>query len=116
MLLSALAAAALLAGCGGDGGDKAAPKGFGGSSTSQSASAPATEYPAPVVKNFMEACSKQSGATTSYCRCTIEELQKRLPYDDFKQADAAIQRGEKEPAKARRAIQAAIAKCRKPAG
>ena len=116
MLLPVLAAAALLAGCGGDGGDKAAPRGFGGSSTSESASAPATEYPTPVVKNFMDSCTKQSGATASYCRCTIEELQKRLPYDEFKQADAAIQKGGKEPPKARRAIQAAIAKCRKSAG
>jgi hypothetical protein len=111
MLLPALAAAALLAGCGGDGGDKATPKGFGGSSTS--ATANASEYPAPVVQNFMKSCTAQSGATASYCRCTIEELQRQLPYDEFKSADAAIQKGDKAPPKAQRAIDAAIKKCRK---
>jgi nitrous oxide reductase accessory protein NosL len=114
LALLALAAALLLAGCGGDGGDKAAPKGFGGSSTtSETASANASKYPAPVVQNFMKSCTAQPGATASYCRCTVEELQRTLPYDEFKSADAAIQKGGKAPAKARAAIAAAIKKCRK---
>ena len=114
LALPALAAALLFAGCGGDGGDKPAPKGFGGSSTSsQTASANADGYPAEVVKNFMTSCTAQAGATTSYCRCTIEELQRRLPYDEFKNADAAIQKGGKASANAQAAINAAIKKCRK---
>jgi hypothetical protein len=115
-LLPALAAAALIAGCGGDGGDKAAPKGFGGSSTSETASAKAGKYPAAVVQNFMKSCTAQAGATASYCRCTVEELQRQLPYNEFKDADAAIQKGGKAPAKAQRALDAAIKKCRKLAG
>jgi nitrous oxide reductase accessory protein NosL len=113
LVLLALAAALLAAGCGDDDGDKAAPKGFGGSATTgDTASAKADEYPAPVVQNFMKSCTAQAGATTSYCRCTIEELQRTLPYDEFKDADAAIQKGGKAPAKARDAIQDAIKKCR----
>jgi ABC-type glycerol-3-phosphate transport system substrate-binding protein len=112
LALTALVAALLLAGCGSDGGDKTTPKGFGGSSTT-SETASASKYPAPVVQNFMKSCTAQAGATTSYCRCTIEELQRTLPYDDFKSADAAIQKGGKAPSKARAAINAAIKKCRK---
>lgn len=113
-LLPLLAAAALLAGCGGDDeGDKAAPKGFGGTNTSETASAKADEYPKPVVDNFMKSCTDQPNATESYCRCTVEELQRTLPYDKFKAADAAIQRGGKASPEARKAIEAAIKKCRK---
>ena len=107
-----MAAALVFAGCGGDGGSKSAPKGFGGSSTA-SQTASASKYPAAVVQNFMKSCTAQAGATTSYCRCTIEELQRTLPYDEFKSADAAIQKGGKAPSKARAAINAAIKKCRK---
>ena len=61
------------------------------------ASAEAGSYPKPVVDNFMKSCTAQANATKSYCECTIEELQKTLPYDDFKAADAAIQKGGEGP-------------------
>jgi len=50
-------------------------------------------YPPEVVDNFMESCTSQVGASESYCRCAIEELQTSMSFDDFQAAEDRITSG-----------------------
>ena len=84
---SALAATALvvvLAGC--NGGDGATP---------ETETGPAG-YPQEAVANFVSECRAQPGATEAACRCVIDELQRTMPYEEFREADEALLE-EREP-------------------
>jgi hypothetical protein len=53
-------------------------------------------YPQEVIDNFMESCTAQSGATQSYCECTIDELQNTMSFEDFQDAEATITSGDED--------------------
>ena len=89
-LAAALAALAVLGGCGGD--DKADD---------------AKAYPAAVERNFLAGCKKQGGDRTT-CKCTLRKVQERFSYDEFKKEDTAVAAG-RTPS---RKLTDAIAECR----
>ncbi len=113
LLALALAATFALAGCGDDEKKDSGGSGSGTTNTTQSETAGGDKYPQQVVDNFMKSCTAQPGATDAYCKCTIEELQAKLPFDKFKNADQAIQNDKKADPEAQKAIQDAIKTCRK---
>jgi hypothetical protein len=52
-------------------------------------------YPEESVDAFVSECRKaQKGTTEEACRCVIEQLQKTMPYEEFKRADAALKENE----------------------
>lgn len=57
------------------------------------------QYPDDVRKNYIQACASQ-GQTESACECTLEGLEDRLSYTEFKELDEAI-RAEDKQAQAR---------------
>ena len=71
-------------------------------------------YSADTRDNFVEACSAQPGATTSYCRCAYERISKTVPFDEFKRIDKDLGGDlEKASKPVRDAFQKAIEDCRK---
>jgi hypothetical protein len=48
------------------------------------------EYPQEVVDNFMEGCTSQPGATESYCRCSIDRIQKEVSFDEFRELEEGL--------------------------
>ena len=67
-------------------------------------------YPDETVRAFVSACAK-SGAR-SVCQCTIDRLQRTLPFDDFAAADRAIREDKPVSAKTRTTIDEATEACR----
>jgi hypothetical protein len=52
-------------------------------------------YPQESVDTFVAECQKaQKDTTEEACRCVIEHLQKTMPYEEFKRADAALKENE----------------------
>jgi hypothetical protein len=52
-------------------------------------------YPQESVDTFVSECRKaQKDTTEAACRCVIEHLQKTMPYEEFKRADAALKENE----------------------
>jgi hypothetical protein len=52
-------------------------------------------YPQESVDAFVSECQKaQEDTTEEACRCVIEHLQKTMPYEEFKRADAALKENE----------------------
>ena len=52
-------------------------------------------YPDEAVETFVSECQKaQEDTTEEACRCVIEHLQKTMPYEEFKRADAALKENE----------------------
>ncbi len=92
-----LLAGAAIAGCGG--GDD---NGGGGGDDG---------YPAAARTNFVESCDKQPNASRSVCECALEELEKTLPYEDFKAADDAIRNGDKPEKATSDKLTAAVEGC-----
>jgi hypothetical protein len=76
--LGLLAAVCALAGCG------------GGSDPHR--------YPQKTVESFVKACQAQAGASTAICRCSIDRIEKRFTYDQFKRIDADASKGRPVPA------------------
>jgi hypothetical protein len=102
VLLPPLAALALAAGCGTNGGESS--KG---------------NYPSGAKKTFQTGCEKEaakSGATgkvvSTYCACTFEYIEARLTYDEFKKADEQISDNKQTSPKAKRVMTGAIARCK----
>jgi len=52
---------------------------------------PEHPYPAEVVDAFVASCTKQAPEKT--CRCTIDQLQRRLTLDEFKTLDQQARGG-----------------------
>ena len=107
-LAVAVAAAALLGACGDD------DKGTGDQSTESgsSASAPRYRYPPETVKAFVNACATTSGGQREICQCTIDELQQKLPFEKFAEADKAIRTGGEVADDTKRTIDDATESCR----
>jgi hypothetical protein len=89
--LAAVAACAI-AGCGGGGGHNG--------------------YPKSAEKNFLTSCNAQPGTTKAYCQCTLTQIEKKLPFSEFKAADTALRTGKQTSPKARTAFLSAIQGCR----
>ena len=50
-------------------------------------------YPPEAVEDFMSSCTTQLGASRSYCRCAIDNLQESMSFDDFQAAEDEITSG-----------------------
>jgi hypothetical protein len=68
-------------------------------------------YPAAAVRNFVGACAETSGQRRA-CVCTIERLQRTLPYRDFAAADAAVRAGRPASPRTQRVFDVAAGECR----
>jgi hypothetical protein len=90
--LAVAAAAALLAGCGGEDNESG--------------------YPDKSVETFVGTCKKQPGSSEAACRCVIERLQVTMPYDEFVAADKALRENREPAAKSTAKLQAAADRCR----
>ena len=92
-LLLGLVAAGALAGCGGgdDGGEE--------------------RYPQEARTNFVRSCDAQPNASREVCECALEELERTLPYDDFKAADDAIRAGDQPEKETSDKLTAAVEGC-----
>ena len=66
------------------------------------------EFPEHVVRNFVNSCVAQPGASEAYCECTIDRIQETMTLEEFIQADRAIREGADLPA----AVAAAVEECR----
>ena len=75
-LLGAALLGLVLIGCGGGGG--------GGS------------YPSEVIDNFMSTCTS-GGVSESQCRCIVDEIQERIPFEDFEAQEGSLGSGEASP-------------------
>jgi hypothetical protein len=64
--------------------------------SSESASTDKAAYPEEVVQNFMDSCMK-SGGNQAQCSCSINKIQERYSFDEFKQVEAEIQRTNELP-------------------
>ena len=68
-------------------------------------------YPSEARTNFIESCDKQPNATRSVCECALDELERTLPYEDFKAADDAIRAGDRPKADVSTKLTAAVEGC-----
>ncbi|TMM28556.1 MAG: hypothetical protein E6F93_11410 [Actinobacteria bacterium] len=69
------------------------------------------KYPSDAVATFMESCTAQRGATESRCRCVLDQLEKTMPYSDFKRVDVEFRTRFGLSADERRKLVDAIAAC-----
>jgi len=53
---------------------------------------PANEYPADVVDNFIGACRTRAPEKT--CRCAIDRLRDRFPWEEFRDIERKLGAGE----------------------
>jgi hypothetical protein len=86
-----VAVVVFMAGCGGGGSQK---------------------YPSDAVATFMRSCTAQPGATESTCRCVLDQLEKTMPYSQFKRVDVEFRTGFGLSADERRTLVDAIGACR----
>jgi hypothetical protein len=84
-----------LAGCGGGGG--------GGGDNG---------YPKVAETNFVKACTAQPGASQTKCQCAYDKIKARIPFDEFKKADTAIQSGKQPDPATQQKIVAAVKDCK----
>jgi hypothetical protein len=69
-------------------------------------------YPRETVRAFVDACVESAGGQRPVCVCTIDRLQRTLPFDDFAAADRAIRADEPVSARTKAAIDEATESCR----
>ena len=72
---------------------------------------PRHPYPPVAVERFVDACATNT-RQRRVCVCTIERLQRTLPYGDFAAADAAVRAQRPPVAATQRLFDAATAACR----
>ena len=72
---------------------------------------PRYPYPRDRVDAFVDACAA-APRQRPVCTCTIERLQRTLPYDLFAAADAATRAGRPLPPEAQRTFDLAATGCR----
>jgi hypothetical protein len=49
-------------------------------------------YPSEVVDNFMSSCTA-GGLSESQCRCTIDEIQAAIPFEDYENQEGLLSAG-----------------------
>lgn len=85
------------------------------------------EYPLKVRENFTVACLDSSKATLSkmpgmseaavdkqakiYCNCVLEKMVDKMPYKDFAELNAAMEKGETPAGDKARLLEGIIAEC-----
>jgi multidrug efflux pump subunit AcrB len=69
-------------------------------------------FPKSAETNFLTSCEAQAGTTHAYCQCTLTQIENKLPFSEFKQADTALRTGKSTSPKARTAFISAIQNCR----
>lgn len=52
-----------------------------------------SKYPEQARNNFLKACESQEGATRSVCECSLDGVEEKYSYDEFKKIDAEIREG-----------------------
>jgi hypothetical protein len=57
--------------------------------SSKPASSNSVPYPASVVQNFMNACTKSKGSQ-AYCSCTIDKIQNRYSLEEYSQLEVKM--------------------------
>ncbi len=55
------------------------------------------DYPVEVTTTFMNNCSAQPAATTTYCSCVLENIQKKWTLKEFAAYEATINMGAPDP-------------------
>jgi len=68
-------------------------------------------YPVGAQNNYMRSCQAQPGAKYSICQCSLEYLEKRMPYSEFKVADVSVDTGLPLSHADKRLLVDAIAEC-----
>ena len=68
-------------------------------------------YPAAAVEKFVDACAT-TPRQRPVCVCTIDRLQRTLPYRDYQAADAAVRADRPAAPETRRVVDRAAAECR----
>jgi hypothetical protein len=99
---------AIAAGCGG-----------GGSASGSSAPHTNNGYPQDVRDQFLKSCAAQAKSASnlsddrinSYCGCTLDYIEHRVDFAEFKQADRAVSTLNRAPRHARAVFLAAIKHC-----
>ena len=71
----------------------------------------AARYPEQARTEFVEACDAQPNAARSVCECALEELERTMPYEEFKAADEAIREGEEADAASAEKLTASVEAC-----
>ena len=51
-------------------------------------------YPDEARNNFLKACEAQRGATRAVCECSLEKIEDKYSYDEFKKIDQRAREGE----------------------
>jgi hypothetical protein len=69
-------------------------------------------YPSAAVDTFMASCIAQPNATESGCRCVLDQLEKTMPYSEFKRVDTEIVAGIGLSGDEQRKLADALANCR----
>ena len=82
-----------------------------GARAGSDAARPRYPYPTATVRKFVGACAATSGQRRA-CVCTIERLQRTLPYRDFAAADAAVRAGRRASGRTQRVFDVAAGECR----
>ena len=48
------------------------------------------EYPEQAREQFVRECAEQPNTTARACTCVLEEVERTMPYEEFKEAEEAI--------------------------
>lgn len=68
-------------------------------------------YPQEAVDNFMQSCTAQPNTTEEACGCVVDELEKTMPYEEFKRTDTAIRQQKGPSDESTRKLTAAVQTC-----
>jgi hypothetical protein len=69
-------------------------------------------YPEDAVDRFVEACTAQQTGTEEACRCVVDRLEERIPFDEFEAADDAVRAGREPSDEFSVAFGQAVEQCR----
>jgi hypothetical protein len=100
----------VLAACGSDDDDSSVGL-WAGARVGPDAVKPKYPYPPRAVEAFVDTCAP-GARQRPVCVCTIERLQRTLPYRDFAAADAATRAGRPVAPRTQRTFDLAAAECR----
>ena len=68
-------------------------------------------YPAEARTNFVRSCDAQPNASKQVCECALDELERTVPYKEFKAADDAIREGDQPKQATSDKLTAAVEGC-----
>lgn len=55
------------------------------------------DFPQSVIANYVEACTSAPESSDSYCRCTLEQIQSELTFEEFEAFDEKMSKGGRLP-------------------